>query len=450
MVSSEHLRDIQPEPATYTVPTEKMRAATSASSRALIYDPATATRARHGHADAVCEQSHSGRPHQPGGGGLRGAVSASRTGRARRSTTSRTCSGRTTTTPSWRASTTTSTREPHLFVTGYCNKRQEDRYNWAQDATNATGRRLINGFPITKGFDYRSNTGRDRRLHVRRCRSRPVLDVRVSGHEFGENRDPAADFDPASLGFSSTARRTDGRLPDTCRSSRSAASARPTRTRRSRRSARSARTGARASTGRWTPIGGADADEDLGRPHGSRRLRLPLPAVEHHQLGLPGRPVPVQRRVHAREQLGVARTTARNRGRSSCSACRRRRPARWRRPARTSSQFEIASPGDFRQTQHGLFVQDDWRVNARLTLNLGVRLEINGGMSEAQNRNLAGFDTVSVNPIEAAAQAAYATNPIAADSGQRTSRSTAACCLRTVRSTRRRRRSCRAAPLRIC
>src|SRR5262249_40350616 len=78
-----------------------------------------------------------------------------------------------------------------------------------------------------------------------------------------------------------------------------------------------------------------------------------------------------------------------------------------------SSQFEIASPGEFSQTYHGLFVQDDWRVNGRLTFNLGARLEINTGMKELQDRNLAGFDTISSNPIEAAAQAAYARNPIA-------------------------------------
>jgi hypothetical protein len=81
-------------------------------------------------------------------------------------------------------------------------------------------------------------------------------------------------------------------------------------------------------------------------------------------------------------------------------------------PGTSSSQFEIASEGDFRQMYHGLFVQDDWRVGSKLTLNFGLRLEINSGMSEVDNRNLAGFDTTSSNPIEAQAQANYAANPI--------------------------------------
>jgi len=38
-----------------------------------------------------------------------------------------------------------------LFLSGYWNKRQEDRYNWAEGP--------INGFEVTRGFDYRSNTG---------------------------------------------------------------------------------------------------------------------------------------------------------------------------------------------------------------------------------------------------------------------------------------------------
>jgi hypothetical protein len=78
----------------------------------------------------------------------------------------------------------------------------------------------------------------------------------------------------------------------------------------------------------------------------------------------------------------------------------------------TSSQFEIASPGDYSQLSHGVFLQDDWRISRRLTLNLGLRLEVEQAMREAEDRNLGGFDWTSANPIEPAAVARYAQNPI--------------------------------------
>src|SRR5262249_15898426 len=78
-----------------------------------------------------------------------------------------------------------------------------------------------------------------------------------------------------------------------------------------------------------------------------------------------------------------------------------------------ASQFEIAANGDWRQIEHALFMQDDWHVNNRLTLNLGLRLELEQAMSEAQDRALAGFDSSIRRPIEAGAVAKYNANPIA-------------------------------------
>ena len=59
-----------------------------------------------------------------------------------------------------------------------------------------------------------------------------------------------------------------------------------------------------------------------------------------------------------------------------------------------------------------VFVQDDWRATNHLTFNLGLRYEHEGGTTERFNRNVRGFDSTSSNPIEAAARAAYAANPI--------------------------------------
>jgi len=59
-----------------------------------------------------------------------------------------------------------------------------------------------------------------------------------------------------------------------------------------------------------------------------------------------------------------------------------------------------------------VFVQDDWRATNQLTFNLGLRYEHEGGTTERFNRNVRGFDSTSSNPIETAARAAYAANPI--------------------------------------
>lgn len=56
--------------------------------------------------------------------------------------------------------------------------------------------------------------------------------------------------------------------------------------------------------------------------------------------------------------------------------------------------------GDWFTRYYGAYVQDDWRVSSKFTLNYGVRFEHENGLREIQNRQTVAFDRNGVNPLD--------------------------------------------------
>lgn len=77
----------------------------------------------------------------------------------------------------------------------------------------------------------------------------------------------------------------------------------------------------------------------------------------------------------------------------------------------SGGSLNVPAEYDERSTTWGVYLQDDWRIGSRLTVNLGVRYEFETPLTEVENRSVRGFDASAVQPMEAAALAAL--NPAA-------------------------------------
>ena len=60
-----------------------------------------------------------------------------------------------------------------------------------------------------------------------------------------------------------------------------------------------------------------------------------------------------------------------------------------------------AGEGEWYTRYYGAYIQDDWRVNSKFTLNFGVRIEHEDGLKEVENRQVVAFDETAVSPLDA-------------------------------------------------
>ena len=77
----------------------------------------------------------------------------------------------------------------------------------------------------------------------------------------------------------------------------------------------------------------------------------------------------------------------------------------------SGGSVDLNAPAGLRGRYYAWFVQDDWKITPTLTLNLGLRYDLESPTYEQHDRIVAGWLWNQSNPIEAAAQANYAKAP---------------------------------------
>jgi len=84
----------------------------------------------------------------------------------------------------------------------------------------------------------------------------------------------------------------------------------------------------------------------------------------------------------------------------------------------TSGSYDLNARSDYHQYYTGSFIQDDWRVNQHLTVNLGLRFDIDTPFREKSGHTVNGFDPTATNTATAPALAAF--TPQTVSSGTQT------------------------------
>lgn len=68
-----------------------------------------------------------------------------------------------------------------------------------------------------------------------------------------------------------------------------------------------------------------------------------------------------------------------------------------------SDDFDLNSEADYKSYYVGIFAQDDWRATPQLTLNMGLRYDVDTPLGEKFGRTVNGFDPTATNTASSAA-----------------------------------------------
>ena len=286
-------------------------------------------------------------------------------------------------------------RNQSIFGKYYHSFNPEDRYNWSG---------IVSPFALTSGFEFRTNDGGN--VDYTLTLSPTMLfDLRVGLTRFAQERRPAEAFDPAQLGFTPQALasmrgyqlipRFDIRTYDQTRPVRST-------------------------------LGSNRSDYNAGllRPLNVASLQPTLTKIFGNHTTKSGYDLRVLRENFTTDGYQGGRfffdgtyttiTTS-----FSTTVADRDRNAYGRDvaafllgiPTASSSQSLIDNPSAYsvQSVFHGFFFQDDWKVTPKLTLNLGLRYELELPVTERYNRLVRNFETSVPNPLDAPARAAYTT-----------------------------------------
>ena len=285
-----------------------------------------------------------------------------------------------------------------IFGKYYHSFNPEDRYDWAADFPVS----FINGASITKGFEDRTNDGGNID-YTNMLSSKTVFDLRVSFNKFTQERHPAVALDPSTLPFSATAIAAfRGYQYFPMIEIRNLDAVRPIR----------ADLGSMRSdwnAGRLRPFMMGSIQPTMTRTFGNHTAKFgwDLRIVRENFIsnGYQGGRLFFDGTYTS--PASNSSTTLKNAfGRDIAAFLLGTATAG---SGSTASQIDNSINYSVQSVYHGFFFHDDWRVTSKLTLNLGLRYELEGGLSERFNRIQRGFDLTTVSPIDAAARAAYTT-----------------------------------------